>query len=180
MAISTTEHAHRFDQRQIPVSNLNNPKFQEVLGIWSALRGQSIAPAWNTADLLKYPTSVIPYISVVDVLPDGEFRYRFWGTGHSDVKGYDYTGQSPRDHEPQEYGHMIHDDYEQVVNQAEPVAFVHDIRPEISHAPKFQETLRLPLSNDGKNVTGVISFADWHTNADHWVDFFEVATGAAD
>jgi hypothetical protein len=176
--ISVSDPAFRFFQRQVPISDLNNPLFADVLDVWKNLRADDMAPPWRVADLLRYPAAVIPFISVVDRTPEGEFVYRYWGTGHVDVKGYDYTGKSPLNHEPPEYGRMINDEYRTVAQGAEPMAFVHDIRPGLAQVSKYQETLRLPLANDGKTVSGVISFADWRTNAGHWTEMFDTFSDA--
>ena len=176
--ISASDPAYRFFQREVPIADLRNPLFADVLAVWTALRDGTMAPPWRVADMLRYPPVVIPFISVVDVTEDGEFRYRYWGTGHVDVKGYDYTGRSPRDHEPADYGRMINDEYRAVAETAKPMAFVHDIRPGLAQVSKFQETLRLPLANDGRTVSGVISFADWRTNAGHWTEMFDTLSDA--
>ena len=179
VTISATDATYRFFQRQVDISNLQNPLFSEVLDVWNSLRSGAIAPPWRVADLLRYPSSVIPFISIVDLLPNGEFRYRYWGTGHVDVKGYDYTGQSPLAHEPPEYGRMINDEYTSIVAAGHPMAFIHDIRPGLAQVSKYQETLRLPLSNDGISVSGVISFADWLTNSGQWTEMFDTLSDPA-
>ena len=179
VTISATDATYRFFQRQVEIANLKNPLFTEVLSVWNDLRDDTIAPPWRGADLLRYPSVVIPFISIIDVLTDGEFRYRYWGTGHVDVKGYDYTGQSPLAHEPREYGRMINDEYASVVDACQPMAFVHDIRPGLAQVSKYQETLRLPLSNDGSTVSGVISFADWRTNSGQWTEMFDTLSDTA-
>ncbi len=164
--ISTSEPTYRFFQREVALADLRNPLFAEALAVWNALRGGAIAPPWRVADMLRYPPAVIPFISVADLTADGDFRYRYWGTGHVDVKGYDYTGRSPRDHEPAEYGRMIDNEYRAVAETAKPLAFIHDVRPGLAQTSKFQETMRLPLANDGQTVSGVISFADWRSKVD--------------
>ena len=165
--------AYRFFQRQVAIADLTNPLFAAVLDVWQGLRGDAVAPPWRVADMLRYPSIVIPFISVVDVISEGEFRYRYWGTGHVDVKGYDYTGRSPLNHEPPEYGRMINDEYRAVAAASQPMGFVHDIRPGLAQVSKYQETLRLPLANDGETVSGVISFADWRTNSGQWTEMFD-------
>lgn len=165
---------YRFFQRQVSAADLTNPLFADVMDVWQGLRGDAVAPPWRVADMLCYPSVVIPFISVVDMIAPGQFRYRYWGTGHVDVKGYDYTGCTPLDHEPPEYGRMINDEYQAVSDCAQPMAFVHDIHPGLGQTSKHQETLRLPLANDGKVISGVISFADWRTNAGQWTEMFDI------
>lgn len=177
-AISTSEPAYRFFQREVAIADLRNPLFAEALVVWNTLRGDAIAPPWRVADMLRYPPAVIPFISVADLTADGDFRYRYWGTGHVEVKGYDFTGRSPRDHEPAEYGRMIDNEYRAVTETAKPMAFIHDVRPGLAQVSKFQETMRLPLANDGQAVSGVISFADWRSNAGHTADAVNVFSNA--
>ncbi len=176
---TASESAYRFFQREVTIEDLRNPLFADVLAVWDALRGDAMGPPWRVTDMLRYPHAAIPFISVVDLTKDGEFRYRYWGTGHVDVKGYDYTGRSPRDPAPADYGRMINDEYRTVADTAKPKAFVHDIRPGFAQTSKFQETLRLPLANDGRTVSGVISFADWRSNAGHWTEMFDTLSDPA-
>lgn len=39
--------------------------------------------------------------------------------------------------------------------------------------PIFQDTLRLPLSDDGETVTEVLSYADWRSRHKQWQRVFE-------
>lgn len=177
--ISTSEPAYRFFQREVAIADLRNPLFADALTVWNTLRGDAIAPPWRVADMLRYPPAVIPFISVADLTADGDFRYRYWGTGHVEVKGYDYTGRSPRDHEPAEYGRMIDSEYRAVAESVQPMAFIHDVRPGLAQVSKFQETMRLPLANDGQTVSGVISFADWRSKADDSAEMVDVFSDTA-
>lgn len=132
------------------------------------------APPWAVADLLKYPAAAVPYLTVVEVIKSPQyFRYRFWGTGHADVKGFDYTGRSPLDHLPEEHGRAIDREYRMVVAERQAMAFVHDLQPQTDQPSRFQECLRLPMSNDGETVTHVISYSDWQTENEKWKRFFE-------
>jgi hypothetical protein len=173
VAISGQDDTHRFSQQQITIDDLGGPLFGRVFATWEKLRGAAFAPPWRVSDMLRYPTEAISFISVVDVLESGEFKYRFWGTGHVEVKGYDYTGGAPLDHEPPEYGRIIDGEYQAVRDSGRPMAFIHDIRPLLDRSSKHQETLRLPLSNDGMTVTGVISFADWRDELGPAVSVFD-------
>ena len=148
--------------------------FRISLAVWDDLRGDRFAPPWRTTDLLRLPSRVIPYIAVADVLRDPEdYVYRFWGTGHFDVKGEDLTGCSVRCQKPPALGQILFSEYQLVVARRSPQAFRHDLRPDPDRASLWQETLRLPLSADGVNVTQVLSFADWRTRAENWKELFD-------
>lgn len=144
---------------------------------WEDLRNGSFAPVWSVSDMLRYPVAAIPFFTVVQVMNDEPitFKYLFWGTGHVDVKGVDYTGRSPLDHQPEEHGQAVDREFQMVATQQCPLAFVHDIRPRVDQPSLFQECLRLPLSNDGKQVTHVISYSDWQTDNQQWKRLFKTA-----
>ncbi len=158
---------------EIEVSKLTNPNFPELMKIWNKLRGDRIAPAWRDVNLSMFPTSIIPFITVVDVFEEPvSFIYRFWGTGHTRVKGTDLTGKSPLSTIPREVGDFIHHEFTRVRDEATPMAFLHDIRPQLDEPSRFQETLRLPLSSDGKTVTNILSLADWQTDQVYWSQLY--------
>ncbi|HBC09362.1 MAG TPA: hypothetical protein DC046_17535 [Rhodospirillaceae bacterium] len=150
--------------------------FAPVMHVWNGLRkDEAFAPAWSVADLLKFPASTIPYFTVVESFDaPPTFIYRFWGTGHVDVKGIDYTGRAPAEHQPEEHGHAIDREFHMVVDERQALAFVHDLRPQADMTSLFQECLRLPFSNDGKTVTHVVSYSDWQTENEKWKRFFKI------
>ena len=149
--------------------------FASVLRVWNDLRkNEAFAPAWSVAELLKFPASTIPYFTVVEAHGSPrEFPYRFWGTGHVDVKGIDYTGRAPAEHQPEEHGDAIDREFHMVANERQALAFVHDLRPQADLTSLFQECLRLPFSNDGVTVTHVVSYSDWQTENEKWKRFFK-------
>ncbi|MEQ9557508.1 MAG: hypothetical protein RIG67_17200 [Rhodospirillales bacterium] len=175
ITIRNPKPTYKLINHQIAISELGGPQFSPVMRTWDELRRGAFAPPWSVGDFLKYPATVVPYLTVVDVIdvPPG-FRYRFWGTGLSDVKGFDYTGRAPSDHLPEEHGRAIDLEYRMVLAECRPLAFVHDLRPRTDQASLFQECLRLPLSNDGETVTHIISYSDWQTENEKWKRFHEV------
>ncbi len=158
---------------EIEVSRLANPNFPELMEIWNALRGVRFAPAWHDVNLSTFPGTIIPFITVVDVTEEPvSFIYRFWGTGHTRVKGTDLTGKSPLSTTPREVAEFIHYEFTRVRDKATPMAFLHDIRPQPDEPSRFQETLRLPLSSDGETVTNILSLADWQTDQIYWSEMY--------
>jgi hypothetical protein len=165
---------YNFVHHQLDVSDLGGPLFGPVLEVWGDLRQGAFAPLWAAGDLVKYPAAAIPFFTVVQAVETPQaFKYLFWGTGHVDVKGVDYTGRSPIDHEPAEHGRAIDKEFRMVVEQRRMLAFVHDLRPQTTRSSLFQECLRLPLSADGEHVTHVISYSDWQTENEKWKRFFK-------
>lgn len=159
----------------VPVAELVEIEpFRLVIGTWNELRGDRFAPPWRASDLLLLPSQVLPFVTVVDVRRDPEdYVYRFWGTGHTTVKGDDLTGRSAGSHEPPELGQIIFDEYRKVVSGREPRGFRHDLMPHPDRFSLYQDTLRLPLSADAETVTQVVSFADWRTRSKEWRRIFQ-------
>jgi len=158
---------------EIEFSKLINPNFTTLMDLWTGLCGDRFAPMWRDVDLSRFPGNIIPFITVVDVSDSNEpFSYRFWGTGHTRVKGVDLTGKSPLSMFPKVVADLIVQEFTLVRNNKTPMSFVHDIRPQSDEASRIQETLRLPLSNDGQNVTNILSLADWQTDQDYWATMY--------
>lgn len=169
----------QIDWFDLPVADLMDAvHFRDMLDTWNALRDGRFAPPWRVVDLLRLPTAVIPFIAVVDVVAEPEdFVYRFWGTGHTAVKGSDLTGKSAREHRPAALGEVIFDEYRRVVAERQPLGFRHDLQPHPYCLSVFQDTLRLPLSDDGETVTHVVSFSDWRTRSKEWQQIFQRVNG---
>ena len=67
--------------------------------IWENMFVQDRLPSWTNVNLLDFPTSIIPMLTVVDIdwdhsgSVDGDaMTYRFWGTGHVNAKNVERTG----------------------------------------------------------------------------------------
>lgn len=164
----------RVDDAELPIAELDSEAFHHVIEMWESLRGDRFAPSWRDIDLTRLPGKVVPFICVADVRDDPEdYIYRFWGTGHTEVKGMDNTGRSVLAHDPPQLGETIFREYQQVVRERAPRAYRHDLYPEIRHAAMYQDTIRLPLSGDGETVTQVLSYADWHSRWEDWQRIFE-------
>jgi len=159
--------------QQIEIPKLTNPNFSILMDIWTGLCDGRLAPAWRDVKLPTFPGKIIPFITVVDIVesPD-QFSYRFWGTGHSRVKGIDLTGKSPQLLTPKAVADLVCEEFTQVRDNKIPMAFVHDIRPQPDEPSKIQETLRLPLSCDGQTVTNILSLADWQTDQTYWSNMY--------
>lgn len=65
-------------------------------------------------------------IGIVDVLPDGEFRYRMFGMALVGALGYDATGWRTADLKPPQYAALITGQYREVVAARRPI--LHEIR----------------------------------------------------
>ena len=68
----------------------------------------------------------IGHVGIVDVLRDGQFRYRLFGSGLVAALGYDATGRLSSDLTPASYAAVITAQYGEVVARRAPV--VHETR----------------------------------------------------
>lgn len=146
----------------IAVDELSMPGFPEFLAYWQGLCGKRLAPSWNDVELIDLPAKLVPYVTMVDVTPDGsDFVYRFIGTGHMATKARDYTARSVRSIRPGQMADAIYEQYRQTVKAAKPMAFVRTIRGFSEDHTLSQTTIRLPLSDKGIDVNGIMSLSDW-------------------
>lgn len=128
-----------------------------VFDYWNDLRGDRLAPSWREFDLLALPPKVLPTTQVVDWLPEQEeFRFRFYGSGYREIHGVDLTGMSPRDLPFKGLGDFIHAEYLSVVGNGKPNMVSYGYRNG-SVFVEIETCLRLPLSDDGHSVTGIVT-----------------------
>ncbi len=162
---------------EITFDELASKSFTVLKSYWEGQRAGRFAPAWRDIDLFALGGAVVPLVTVTDVIESPrDFIYRFWGTGHTEIKGVDNTGKSVRDHDPPSLGEIFWHEYDVVVTEKRPVAFRHDIREADDIVPRYQDVLRLPLSDDGVHVTNVISYADWRSSRESWKKLFDTPT----
>ena len=146
----------------IAVSDVSTPGFSEFLGYWNELCRDRFAPTWDDVELFDLPAKLLPYLTVVEVAADvADFVFRFCGTAHMTTKTRDYTALSVRSIRPENLAEVIFEQYRRTVEAREPMAFVRTIHGFSEDQPLSQINLRMPLSDDGDKVTGVISLAHW-------------------
>lgn len=136
------------------------------LQVWEDMKVEGRMPSWHDVSLLDFPTRVIPLIAVIDVdwdrpgPVDGDaMEYRFWGTGHVYAKNIERTGMKLT--EMSDRADVVVGEYLRVINEKKPVAFRKYIRINKPTQACLQTTVRLPLSNDGNRVDGVLSASEW-------------------
>ncbi|WP_119304699.1 PAS domain-containing protein [Dongia deserti] len=130
-----------------------------LYGYWlEKCRGRRM-PARSDLDPIEMPRAVLPGICLVDVVPDERrYVYRLVGTGDVEVRGYDPTGKSVAE------GYFAPTPanaiacYDRVVATKVPLL---DAEPFMAPNGRYvtEETLFLPLSEDGINVNMVLAFS---------------------
>jgi hypothetical protein len=146
----------RIDVTAVPAETADLPVgLREVLGYWDRLRGDRWAPTWADFRLLDLPSSTIPFVIVLDVVPDPlDFIYRFWGTGNTTYIGYDCTGMSVRRNKL--FSAKVFGECQQLVEKRRPIVWFSKVVRDDGLYREYTR-LRVPLSDDGETVTHIVS-----------------------
>ena len=124
---------------------------------WHSITPENaVGPAWKTFDLLRIPPRYLPTTLVVDYEEDGDtFRYRYWGREITGVAGGDYTGKTVSEL-PGIYRDPADRSYRSAIAAKNP-RFEHYSIVDKGREINFQRVVRLPLSENGHQVTGFVS-----------------------
>ena len=133
----------------------------QILAYWEQARGDRFAPAWQRDfRLLDLPVDAIPCMTVVDRIRDGKaYFYRFWGTRHAILKGFEMTGKTVEATPNRTIGALAAQQFDAVIRRRRPTVFLYKIDyPARRRLAEF--VLRLPLSDDGETVDRIATFQD--------------------
>ena len=136
-----------------------HPDTITLYNYWLAKRGNRSMPARADIDPVEMPRQFLPGISIVDVVADERrYVYRLVGTGDVEVRGHDPTGKSVLE---RFFGPSADDAlncYDKVVQTRAPLL---DATPFTAPSGKWinDETLFLPLSDDGETVNKILVFS---------------------
>jgi hypothetical protein len=126
---------------------------------WLEKCGDRTMPARSDIDPVEMPRRLLPGICIVDVVTDERrYVYRLVGTGDAEVRGNDPTGKSVLEGF---FGPSAEDAlscYDKVVKSRAPFL---DAAPFTAPSGKYvnEETLFLPLSDDGMTVNKILVFS---------------------
>lgn len=123
---------------------------------WLSKAKGRVAPAWSDLDLTDLPPVYIPYAIVCDVLPEDDYHFRYWGRGHTDYYGMDYTGQPLKNVMPLWAQENLRHQYDRVVELRAPRVFTTEY--ENLSIPVY--SYRAPMSDDGERISGIFSIVD--------------------
>ena len=165
---------------QVPLEQIRDSNCHTVFEYWDGLRGGRFAPTWREFELNDLPPDCIRYTHVVDVHEDPfDITFRFWGTGLTQVLYFDRTGQSLLS---TNMGYLVEarrqqvlKDYRTVIDNKEPFPFLWDASSSRKHRLRMiVPSLRLPISDDGKRVTHIVTHFDFTDQRDKWEIMFDV------
>lgn len=126
---------------------------------WCRKRGNRAMPTRADIDPAEMPARLLPCLCLVDVVGDARrYVYRLVGTADVQVRGYDPTGKPVAE---AFYGPDVSNAlacYDTVVSTRAPLL---DTEPFVATNGRYatEETLFLPLSDDGTTVNKIIVFS---------------------
>ncbi len=128
-----------------------------LLDYWKKTRGESFAPRWADFNIIDLPRVVRGGMVVLDHDPaKNDYRVRFWGVDLWDIYGIDLTGAWVS--EVEHFGVMTNFlKYGTELIKTKAVQKVVLKAVEAAGGSGFYPVLRLPISDDGVNVTKIIT-----------------------
>ena len=147
------------DLRQLEFPPTCHPTTVALYEYWLEVCGDRRMPLRSDIDPVTIPRAALPGISLVEVVQDERrYVYRLVGTGDVEVRGNDPTGKSVL---YGFFGPSAEDAlacYDRVVATRAPLL---DPMPFTAPSGKFveEETLFLPLSEDGTSVSKILVYS---------------------
>lgn len=135
---------------------VGNPAVAAVYEHWLERADGRWAPAWRDIEIMALPSPLIPYVVVCDIVAGGDLVYRYWGRGHTAYHNVDYTYKPLSVMSPDWVRELLRSQYDQVIEVGKPLVF--ETRYFGVERPLY--SIRLPLSNDGDNLTGIFGVAE--------------------
>ncbi len=145
------------EARQVPAPESN--RIRALAAYWESKRGNRFAPRRADID----PTEIrahMPSLMMVDVLPDGDYRYRLMGTALAEGRGRGATGQRLTElmADRPEAMRQLRERFDSVVAASAPVYSRGEVYWETSNDDmRMFECGYFPLSEDGTSVNIILA-----------------------
>jgi len=151
--------------------------FKPVFDIWLEKRGEKWAPPLSQFRLEDLPLPILPWSVLVDVgIGERAFSYRFWGSERCTLIGLELTGKTLADIPDPVMREGNFAEYNAIRCLKLPMLCKTPVRTATGHSAEF-ESMRLPISNDGENVTQIFSALNYMELGHKHYDVFGTAKG---
>ena len=147
------------DQRRLEFPPTCHPTTVALYEYWLGSCGDRRMPMRSDIDPITIPRTALPGISIVEVVHDDRrYVYRLVGTGEVEVRGNDPTGKSVLESFFAPSAEDALACYDRLVATRAPLL---DPMPFTAPSGKFvtEETLFLPLSEDGTHVSKILVYS---------------------
>jgi hypothetical protein len=133
--------------------------FAWLHGYWSTRAGANGMPAWADIRLVEFPSAILPWLVVMDVVADHRaFIFRYWGTERTNLQGVDMTGKSVKELKiPGLAAAMLHQN-ERAVAARGPILYLNRFATPSGRVVQY-EALRLPVTDGGEQVAKVLALS---------------------
>lgn len=153
----------------LPLSGLSK-ELEIVHRYWTNLKGNRFAPCWSEIDMLQIPSRLLPFTMVKDIENNPRmYRYRFYGSNFAQLNARDLTGQTTDDISSNVLADAVRESLEEFITQVEP-QYYQVLSIDEYESTTLQNLLRLPISNDGVNITNILSIVINHVDEKNFKD----------
>ena len=143
----------------IPLEQIDTPEFLRALKLWETWRGIRSAPYWKDVSLVRFPPSLLPLATVVDVIDGGEdYRYRYWGSELTRLFKREETGHFLSSHVVPQSEDIRYRQFNAVVASGRPILFA-TVFEKFQGVMAQKLNLRLPTTEENSDVDKIISLS---------------------
>jgi hypothetical protein len=148
-------------QTEITSADIAGKDIDAAYQYWNHVRREQFAPARRDIKLDELPPKLIPSVAIVDFVDDPiDYLYRFFGTNLVQVSGMELTGKRYFADKVKGYGFVNEKLFPEMIIRREPL--FHIVKWQSIRDVSYETTsVRLPLSDDGKTVTGCMTANAW-------------------
>jgi len=155
---------HGVEVKSLPLDAMKSDPLKRALQIWNGWCRDRPAPTWREVDLIAFPPTLLPLMTVVDVLEGGrDYRYRFWGSQLTGLFGRDETGSLLSENTITESGELRMRQFMEVVQEVRPALFVTAFMKTQQVAAE-KMNLRLPVCDAPGMVSKIITLSTMMPN----------------
>ena len=131
--------------------------FLPVHRYWQKIKEDRFAPTWSEFDMMQISPDLLPSTLVKDVEREPlAFRFRYYGSSFVRLRNREYTGKTVDDMVSKPFSKAISRSLQDFIIQEEPRYYLLE-RSSSTGLETIQKQIRLPISNDGKSITNVVS-----------------------
>lgn len=139
------------------LSTVTDDSLRRLYSYWTDKRGDRRFPARRDIDPLDF-AYVLGWVTLVDVTYNPtRFRFRLYGSELAHRIGLDLTGAYADQHPNRDFGAMLQQVWQEVVDRREPAAGRYDRVVDSRRQP--WEAIRMPLSSNGTTIDMLLAAA---------------------
>lgn len=149
--------AHFTSLVEISENDIVGETIEPALRYWQSIRGDRVAPPRREFRLDEIPPRLVPSIAVIEIVGEPiDFLYRFFGTHLVHVAGMELTGKRYYADKIIGFGAINETLIPELMKRRVPM--FHDLKWRSSKGVVYEsKAMRLPLSDDGETVNGVVT-----------------------